>query len=159
MVLCVAGDRSYREHGAMYYFRILVRTKTFRWSGSDPSSLLASEISILRHKLFSVTAVGSLRYFAVYPITGGLSDKSIGVARRTDIKLAFRQVSDWRSLRGRGREGSSSDVRRMGALAVFFSFTPKIETGVISIGFNLRCYVMRRTFYYRACIKFLELII
>lgn len=29
------------------------------------------------------------RYFVVYPITGGLSDRSIGVARR--VKLAFRQ--------------------------------------------------------------------
>lgn len=36
----------------------------------------------------------SARYFAVYPITGGLSDKSIGVARRTDVKLVFRRVSD-----------------------------------------------------------------
>lgn len=37
----------------------------------------------------SVTAVSLSRYFVVYPITGGLSDRSIGVARR--VKLAFRQ--------------------------------------------------------------------
>lgn len=69
----------------------------FNWLGLDP---LKRKISISRHEL---TTVSSSRYFAVYPITGGLSDRSIGAARRTDVKLAFRQVSDWRSLRRKGR--------------------------------------------------------
>jgi hypothetical protein len=118
-------------------FRILtlVRTKTFRWSGSDPSSLLGCGISILRHELLSAAAVGSSRYFAVYPITGGLSDRSIGVARRTDIKLAFRQVPDWQSSRRKGRESFLRN-ETYGAFAVDIFFLqglkPVISMSLIS---------------------------
>lgn len=58
--------------------------------------------AISRHELSSATVVSSPRYFAVYPITGGLSNRSIEVARR--VKLAFRQVSDWQSFRRKGRD-------------------------------------------------------
>lgn len=87
----------------------------FNWFGLDA---LKREISISWHELITVS---SWRYFAVYPITGGLSDRSIGAARRTDVKLAFRQVSDWRSLRRKGR------LKRKGELSKAPSETRRME--------------------------------